>query len=249
VRYPRLGGRKPTVGLAVVFALLGVLLLTGYVRSAADKAASREKLVSVLVVASPVPRGTPAADLALLVRTERVPARVRARGGVTRLSELGDRVTAVDLVAGEQLVAARFVAPGAGTPALVPEGMMEVTVALEPERALGGQLAPGRLVAVLASFGGGGSGEARTEVVRREVLVTNVQAPQTRAAVIGREPDEELSGPPVPGGKVLVTLAVDAPTLDRVVFAAEHGGLWLSALSRLGAASGPAQGQQRVDNP
>jgi pilus assembly protein CpaB len=57
-------------------------------------------------------------------------------------------------VPGEQLVRSRFVEPSgirrAAVP--VPEGLLEVTVGVEPERSLGGLLKPGDTVAVLASF-------------------------------------------------------------------------------------------------
>ena len=41
--------------------------------------------------------------------------------------------------------------------------------------------------------------------------------------------DDDISGPAAsPGGNLLVTLAVDAPSAERIVFTAEHGTVWLA---------------------
>ena len=40
---------------------------------------------------------------------------------------------------------------------------------------------------------------------------------------------DESKAAGAPTGKLLVTLALDAPSVERVVFAAEHGTVWLSA--------------------
>lgn len=233
--------------VAVLLAAVGTLVLVGYVRTAEQRALAGELTVAVLVVAEEIPAGTPAEELGSMVRTERVPAKVQAIGSVEGLDELAGLAADVTLLPGEQITRQRFVVPGEVGAVEVPEGLLEVTVALEPERALGGQLDPGSLVGIIASFteesasttaAAGGEGappvdsgsEAITHLLLHKVLVTNVQGNQSAAAggVLGAN-TTEAGDNAVPADAVLVTLALDAPSVERVVFAAEHGSLWLSA--------------------
>jgi pilus assembly protein CpaB len=140
--------------VAVTIAVLGTLLLVGYVRGAEDRALAGEELVEVLVVEQPIAEGTPSAALGeRTVRTELVPLKVRAEGAVSDVAELADLVASVDLLPGEQLVVSRFVTPEELEDGVeAPPDALEVTVAVSPERALGGQLEPGDTVAVVASF-------------------------------------------------------------------------------------------------
>lgn len=208
---------------AVVLAAAGTFMLLAYVNSADDRALAGQETVGVLVVSRPVPRGTPATDLSGEVTTERVPRRVVASDAVDDLEALGDRVTAVNLVPGEQLLASRFVDPQdleSLAQSEVPDGFHQVTVRVSPDRAVGGKLEPGSTVAVLASFTGDAGGET-THIILHKVLVTNVQMEAT-ANVLGSG-DEEI-----PASDLLVTLALDAASVEKVVYAAEHGTLWLS---------------------
>ncbi len=143
------------VVVAVALAAIGTWVLVQYVQSAEERALEGQETIEVLVVSETVPAGAPAASLATKVRTELVPAKVQAPGSVGNLAELEGQVTAVELVPGEQVIAARFVTAEAFQEQdefEVPEGLVEVTMSISPERAVGGTLRPGDLVAVLASF-------------------------------------------------------------------------------------------------
>ena len=140
---------------AIAVAALGTLLLVGYVRGAEDRALAGEELVEVLVVDQPISQGMPASLLSSSVRLERVPLKVRAEGGVSDLATLTDLVAGTDLFPGEQIVASRFVVAASLSEQdriEAPPDTLEVTITLSPERALGGQLVPGDIVAVIASF-------------------------------------------------------------------------------------------------
>ena len=144
------------VVVALLLAAIGTTILVRYVQGAEERALEGEELVDVLVVDEDIPAGTPAVELAELVRVEQVPAKVRADGAVADLAELEELVAEVDLASGEQLLSSRFAARQAfeARPAglTIPEGLVEVTLALDPERAVGGLIAPGDSVAVFASF-------------------------------------------------------------------------------------------------
>lgn len=141
--------------VALVFAAFGTWVLVGYVRSADERALEGQESAEVLVVAEPVPAGSPVADIADKFEIELVPAKVQAPGTVTDLQEIAGRVAAVDLVPGEQVLLSRFVEAeefAAVEEVTIPEGLVEVTISLSPERAVGGALRPGDLVGVFASF-------------------------------------------------------------------------------------------------
>ena len=212
--------RKRLVGIAasVLLATIGTALLIAYVGSAEDRALEGEQPVDVLVVADAIPKGTRAEDLAAMVRTERVPAKVAAEGAVATLGSLAGQVAGVDLLPGEQVVQSRF-APAAQAELVgLPAGMLQVTVALDAVRAAGGQVRAGDTVGLIASFD-----EPRTShLILHKVEVTGVRTDQG-TAVTGGPQD------PMPVGALVVTLAVDAPSAERVVFAAEHGRLWLAS--------------------
>lgn len=217
---------------AVLFAAVGTVLLVSFVRGAEQRALAGEEVVEVLVVAEPIERGTPVEQLADRVRTERVPAKVRADGGLEDLERLDGQVTAVALLPGEQVVASRFATPAQleqDRDVDVPDGLQEVTVALEPERAVGGRLRPGDLVGAVASF----APDVMTyssSFVLDQLLVTEVQVDQQAAAPAPTGDDETDDGPrTAPSGKLLITLAVDTAAAERLVFAAEHGTVWLTA--------------------
>jgi len=145
--------------VALALAGAGTFFLVGFVRGAEDRALAGEVLVAVLVADRPIEAGTPAEDLVGLVRMEQVPAKVAAEGAVGDLAALEGKVAAIDLLPGEQLVSDRFLDPaaydeslGGGAQVEVPPELLQVTLSLSPERLVGGELRPGDLVAVFASF-------------------------------------------------------------------------------------------------
>ena len=248
---------------AIAVAAFGTLLLVGYVRGAEDRALAGEELLEVLVVDRPISQGMPASLLAGSVRLEKVPVKVRSEGSVSDLATLTDLVAATDLYPGEQLVASRFVAAeslSAHARIEAPPDTLEVTVSISAERALGGQLVPGDVVAVIASFdpfdlntfepsdlgpgeiidpseifvGTSGDGEGSsvrsptsTGLILHKVLVTSVQVEQLPRATVEDLPDD--SPALAPTGNLLITLAASAGAIERIVFTAEHGFLWLAA--------------------
>jgi pilus assembly protein CpaB len=214
---------------ALLLALVGTVVLVAYVRGADARALEGVETVEVLVVDRPVPAGTPADQLADLVRTELLPAKAAAEGRVEDLAELAGRVADVDLQPGEQLLAARFSDPEdlrePGTVA-VPEGAEEISVLLSPERAAGGRLVAGDTVGVYLSLVFQ-DGTATTHAVLHHVLVTRVAGTWT-GATADTESASTDEGDAVPTGSLLVTLALPAQDAETVVFGAEHGTLWLS---------------------
>lgn len=221
---------------ALLLASIGTFTLLAWAAAAEDRALAGERTVDVFVVRQAIAAGTGVDGLRESVELEQVPAKASAEGGVADLDDLAGKVATVDLVPGEQLVAARFADPevlARQTGVEVPDGLQEVTISLEPQRAVGGNLRPGDTVGLVASFdpfedvtGGDAKTPNTTHLILHKVLVTRVQAAPTAAA----PRDEEDDGPePTPGSDLLITLAVDAPSVERVVFAQEFGFVWLTA--------------------
>lgn len=210
--------------LAVVLAALGTFVLMSYVRGADARALAGTRSVDVLVVSAEIAAGTPAEELGELVSTAAIPASAVVPSGVESLDELAGLVATVDLEPGEQLLASRFAAPAefqAQGQIEVPAGMHTVSVALEPQRVVGGQIAAGATVGVFVS-----DLEAKTtHLVLHKALVTSIQG-----LPAAPEPAEDGTVPSVaPEGSLLVTLALEAPPAERLVFGMEHGTVWLSA--------------------
>jgi pilus assembly protein CpaB len=224
--------RRLVVGsLAAVLLVLGTAVLVAYVRTAEDRALAGEETTEVLVAARDISAGTSFRDLHDAVEVAEVPMRVRAAGAVADLGTLEGLVASTDLVAGEQLIRGRFVSPEDLGTFPIPDGMLSVATSLSPERALGGQLRPGDTVAVIASFGPTGQdGSASTsQVILDAVLVTGVQRPLSRSFAPGTDGASDGDDPTrAPDGDLLVTLAVGPPEAQRLVFALEHGAIWLA---------------------
>jgi pilus assembly protein CpaB len=215
--------RRKTIGIlmATVLALAGTVLLVSYVNGADERAIAGEKTVGVLVVDQPIKQGVPAETLEGDVTIEHVPAKVRAEGAVTSLSSLRGLVTTAELLPGEQVLRARFVKPDKAdsVSGLDTSSLVKVSIALEPERMLGGSLRAGDLVAVFAST----SSPDMTHVILHQVPIVNVQGNGADKSGSGGS-----SGSSSPTAKLMVTLALSEPAAENLVWAAEHGKIWLS---------------------
>jgi len=266
---------------SVALAALGALLLVRYVQGADERALEGEETVEVLVVTDPVPRGTAAEDLEGSVESTLVPVKLQTPGSIGDLAVLQGSYAAVDLVPGEQLLASRFVTAD-NLAALdeypLPDGLLEVTLSLSPERALGGALRPGDEVAVIASFAPfdltaeetvtvqrvpaddvegtdpetisstetktvDGRTPSSTQLIIHTAIVTNVQVERLPTAT-----DEESAAQSgvdlAPTGNLLVSLAMAPEDVERTVFTAEFGTVWL-ALETETVANDPTRIQTR----
>jgi pilus assembly protein CpaB len=214
-----------TIVLAALLAVVGGSLTYLYASGADRRAMADLEPTSVLVVAEPVAAGTPAEELSELVEMREVPAGSEVPGGVDDLSQVKGLVTSADLVPGEQLVKARFVASedlDAGV--TVPEGHHRVSIELEPRRVIGGQLRPGDTVGVFVSLNSDGS-EKKTHLILHKVIVTDVRGGVREVEDEDKDGEETETAP---AEMVMVTLAVPATDAEKVVYAAEYELVWLS---------------------
>ncbi|ROR73244.1 Flp pilus assembly protein CpaB [Bogoriella caseilytica] len=214
--------------VALLLAAVGSFVLLQYVSAADQRAVAGLEPVRVLVTTEAIAEGTPAEDLAESVSSELVPATAVGPGALSSLDELGGQVTATALEPGEQVLAGRFILPEelAETAEVeVPDDLHQVSILLEPQRVLGGQLAPGAAVGVIISVDGE---DPRTHLTLHQVLVTRVQGGITSASPEAEDGSAPPAPAPMPEGSVMVTLALSPDEAEKLVFAAEFERVWLS---------------------
>ena len=127
-------------------------------------------------------------------------------------------------------------------------GLLEVTFQLEPQRLVGGRLAPGDNVGIFISLPNGGlEAKPDKETVQLSIhkaMVTAVQrAPEaaapkpSSAATDPSQPDPQDVN--LPTGMLMVTVAVNDVNASKIVFAADYASLWLSREPMDAQDSGP----------
>lgn len=211
------------VALALILAVVGGVVTFSYAAGADARAMAGMQPTTVLVVAEPVPQGTAAEELSGLLTLAELPASAVVPGALADLSTLEGTVATTDLEPGEQLLASRFAAPDAlGAAVQVPEGLLLMSIELEPRRVIGGDLQPGDRIAIFVSEGGDGAPDA-TNLLQRDVLVVDVAG---GASVATDEAGVQTEQPASPS--VMVTVAVDPTASQQLVFAIEYEIVYLS---------------------
>jgi pilus assembly protein CpaB len=221
---------------AFVLALIGVLIVTSYAAGSDRRALASLDPVQVVVATQTIPEGTSADALGELVTVQSVPGSAAGPGALTSLDAVTGLVTDSVLLPGEQLLETRFIDPAAAvdpTVVPVPAGMHEVSVLLDGPRALGGKVQAGDTVGIVVSLN---TSEPHTKLTYHKILVTRVQGgltaepvPEAAPAEGGTEAVSATPQPdPLPGGSIMVSLALPPEHVEEVVFAAEYERIWLT---------------------
>lgn len=223
---------------AVVLAIVGAILVVSYAQGADTRAVQNLEPISVLVVKQAVPAGTSVAALKAFVASEELPGKAVTKSALKNLDGLAEKVTAVELLPGEQLVAERLVAPEearASGSVQVPKGLQEISFQLEPQRVVGGRITPGDHVGIFVSLKSGGvetkAEKEASQLTIHKVLVTAVQrapvaTPSAQPSASGSTtPTEDTS---LPTGSLLLTVAVNDVDATKIVYASEYASIWLS---------------------
>jgi pilus assembly protein CpaB len=225
---------------ALVVAIIGTVMLLVYVQGADRRALANTETEEVYIVQKEIPAGTGADKFGDSVIKKAVPKAAIAEDSVKSLGDLGNKVSSIEFMPGEQVLASRMVDPGSllgrGRVA-VPTGLQEVTVKLDIERVAGGNLQAGDTVGVLLSFKPQDNLKipAMTQLSLHKVLVTAVQdATGTIADSTSSQTQANDSGSlnanknASARGTYLVTLARPASDVEKIVFAVEFGAVYLS---------------------
>ncbi|WP_205571712.1 Flp pilus assembly protein CpaB [Arthrobacter celericrescens] len=235
---------------AALLAVIGVILVFSYAQAADQRAVQNLTPVDVLIVKAAVPAGTPVEAMKASLATQQLPASAVPKTALHTLGDAAGKVAAVDLIPGETLVAERLVAPEElKTPGsvTVPAGLQEVSFQLEPQRVVGGRLAPGDHIGVFISQTGGKDGDnsQATKLVIHKVLVTAVQrAPQAAATQPTPAPSQgapaaDPADTALPNGLLLLTVAVNDVDAAKIVYGNEFAKIWLSKEPLSAKVNGP----------
>lgn len=249
------------VALAALLAVIGTIAILAYVNDADDRARADVELVEVFVIEDRVSAGADEATIRGATGTSQVIADTVVDGVLTDLTQLDGKVAAVDLVPGEQVLLSRLIDAasydnGRSRLTSVPEGLHEVTVSLDPERVVGGQVTPGDTVGVLATFGPTSlgldydaygtteellaaltafaeipkdvPGVELTHFILNKVLVTRVQVEELPAERTDADGNPVDAGVIVPTGNLLITVALEAEGVQQLVFSMEKGSVWMT---------------------
>jgi pilus assembly protein CpaB len=224
-----------------VLAIIGAVLMFTYAQGADQRAVQNMEPVGVLVVKQAIPAGTPVEAIKASVALEQLPGTSVTKTSLKTLDDATGKVTAVNLVPGEQLVAERLVAPEelkASGSVEVPAGLQEVSFQLEPQRVVGGRLTPGDHVGVFISMEKGGieakADKETTQLSVHKALVTAVQrAPEAPAEpepapTAGATPTADPRDSTLPTGSLMLTVAVNDVDAAKIIFASEFATIWLT---------------------
>lgn len=231
-----MGSSRKLIGLvgALVCALLGTFLVLGSRGDKkADTAAPVRQPVAVLVATKALVAGTSAEKLAgtpdLLVVKQLPPEQVPADAfkDAVALASYKGKVLASEVAIGAPLVPSLFVDRAAlslnPTGIEVPADRLQVSFSVEPQRAMGGKLRPGDLVAVTYT-----DPEGRSRVIVQKALIADVQLANLATVTDAPQASAGDAAASAATGNYMITLALTLPDVERVTNALETGKLWLA---------------------
>jgi pilus assembly protein CpaB len=230
--------RVLAVLVAVVLALVATAALVVYVNGADRRAISEQQPTLVWVAAKAIPAGTSGVNASNtgMITQQAVPKKNVVPGAVVALSQIQNRYAAVNIVAGEQLLQGRWVGAedvAGGRLLDIQSGYQALSIGLDMTRQVAGFVTPGDkvgLVLTMSRPGSGGEGEG--EGARSQFLLQGVQVLAVGATALanassqgGNRPNQGRSP------ESAVTLAVPEREVERVVYAAENGSIYMTLMA------------------
>lgn len=220
----RRGAVALAVGCAFAAAVILLIALSQYKQSVS--LANRQE--TVLVATGTIQKGTSGDLIAQQKLYKPTPVLVKnlAAGALANAAALQGEVAVQNILPGQQLTTADFATSTSGVVGQLAPGQRALSIALDAEHGLVGEVEPGDHVDVYGDFGGGGSSSGGGAVVK--LLIPNALVLKTPAVSSG-----------VGGGASsgTIVLAVNNNQVGTLTFAAENGKVWLAL--RPGAAKNP----------
>jgi pilus assembly protein CpaB len=230
--------RLLAIMIAIVLAVVSAMALVVYANSADRRAISEQSPVQVYVAREKIEQGETFAEATGKIRVASVPRRTVVEGAVRSLQQISDRVAAVDILPGEQLLDGRWVPreqfEGKNLLSLQ-AGFQAVSIQVDAMRQVSGFITPGNRVNVYVTLAGAGGGKFS------RLLLPNITVLAVGAATQGSKPAtgsrQNLS---------TLTLEVKDGQVEKVVLAAESGQLYLSLVAP--GAKLPTSREQNLSN-
>jgi Flp pilus assembly protein CpaB len=225
--------RRAAVAMAVACALAAGVILLVALSQYKQSVSAANKQESVLVATGTIQKGTSGSLIAQqqLYKPTPILAKNLATGALTNAAALQGEVAVQDILPGQQLTMSDFATSDSGVVGQLSPGQRALSVALDPQHGLVGEVAPGDHVDVYGDFGGSstGSGSGSGAVVK--LLIPNalvLKVPTANSGVSGG------------GQSGTVVLAVNDNQVGRLAYTAENGKVWLAL--RPGDAKAPSGG-------
>jgi pilus assembly protein CpaB len=218
-----MSSRITVIAIAVVFAAAATLSVFLYARGLQENAETSTDTLGVVVVSQDIPSGTELDGLLSggALEIQQVPADLVVSNAVTDLGKLKGESTASPILAGEQVSSTRL----AGSQDLpggvlsIPKDMQGMTVALESQRVIGGNvLTAGDHVAIHATF----PNEKHTVVVSSDAQVLRISH-AAEGTASGTTTTQSGTGNNV-------TLALTPEEVQKLVFGQDLGKIYFSVI-------------------
>ena len=218
--------------VAVVLALVATAALVVYVNGADRRAISGQTPRMVWVAATPIPAGTSGLTVINTKKIKQVPVPSKniVPGAVLSETQIQNRYAAVDLEAGEQLLQKRWVGAedvAGGRLLPIESGYQALSIGLDAVRQVAGFVTPGDRVSLVLTMKRGDRDKSQFLLQDIQVLAVGSTALANAAAQGG--------GGRVNQGKgqvAAVTLSIPQGEVEHVVYAAEHGSIYMTLLAR-----------------
>jgi pilus assembly protein CpaB len=237
--------RVLAVLIAVVLALVATAALVIYVNGADRRAIADQTPIRVLVATKDIKQGTSGEDAQ---NDEAIGWREVARGSVVEngfrsVGQLEGKFAAVDIVKGEQLLPSRWVGAdeleGRGL-LPIPDDHQALSIGLDLTRQVAGFVTPGDNVGIVITLpNANGTNTTRFLLQNVRVLAVGATAVTTRTAQGGSGRVNQGKGSQT---LTAITLAVKKRHVERVVYAAEEGNIYLTLMPQ-NAVPAPPSGQ------
>ena len=216
--------------VAALIAALGTGMVFLYVRGADNRAEAGQAPVQVLKAVAQIEPGETmaAAQAAGKIQLGKVPRAQVLVGAVNSVTGLENSVALSTIYPNEQIVTAKFGAPGDQDALNIPDGNIAISVNLSDTGRVAGFVNPGASVAIFTHTTPEDGGEAATRLLLPKVQVIAVGATTvvntTTTDPAGAQTTEQLP-------KTLFTLSVPQGDAERIMYAVGHGDLTFGLLN------------------
>jgi len=214
-----------------VLALVATAALVVYVNGADRRAISDQSPRMVWVAAKPIPAGTSGltANNTKMIKQVAVPSKSIVAGAVLSLTQIQNRYAAVDLEAGEQLLQKRWVGAedlAGGRLLPIPSGYQALAIGMDAVRQVAGFVTPGDRVSLVLTMKRGDRDRSQFLIQDVQVLAVGNTALANAAAQGGARANQGK------GQVAAVTLSIREKDVEQVVYAAEHGSIYMTLLAQ-----------------
>ena len=216
--------------VAALIAALGTGMVFLYVRGADNRAEAGQAPVQVLKAVAQIEPGETmaAAQAAGKIQLGKVPRAQVLVGAVNSVTGLENSVALSTIYPNEQIVTAKFGAPGDQDALNIPDGNIAISVNLSDTGRVAGFVNPGASVAIFTNTTPEDGGVAATRLLLPKVQVIAVGATTvvntTTTDPAGAQTTEQLP-------KTLFTLSVPQGDAERIMYAVGHGDLTFGLLN------------------